>query len=137
NQTNYKRDESVPGGFFEYTYTGQKLTLVAGARVDFHNLAGTQFTPRLNAKYELTPKTILRGSVGRGFRTANIFADSQAFFASNRQAVINPNDEGKMYGLAPEIARNYGISLQQELKLVGRTSSPTAEFFRTDFQSQV
>lgn len=137
NQTNYKRDESVPGGFFEYTYTGQKLTLVAGARVDFHNLAGTQFTPRLNAKYELTPKTILRGSVGRGFRTANIFADSQAFFASNRQIVINPNDEGKIYGLEPEIAWNYGISLQQEFKLFGRISTLVADFFRTDFQNQV
>src|SRR5690606_14463647 len=137
NQTNYKRDEYVPGGFLEYTYTGQKLTLVAGARVDFNNLVGTKFTPRLNAKYELTPKTILRGSVGRGFRTANIFADSQAFFASNRQIVINPNDEGKIYGLEPEIAWNYGISLQQEFKLFGRISTLVADFFRTDFQNQV
>ena len=57
---NYKRTETVPGLFAEYTLTGEKFTLVTGARVDFHNLAGTQFTPRMNFKYDLTPTTILR-----------------------------------------------------------------------------
>lgn len=69
---NFKRNEIVPGAFAEYTLTGLKYTLVAGARIDFHNLAGTQFTPRLNFKYDITPQTILRLSAGRGFRTANI-----------------------------------------------------------------
>jgi len=132
----YYRNETVPGAFFEYTYLGNKLTVVAGARVDFHNLAGTQFTPRLNIKYDITPKTILRASAGRGFRTANIFAESQAYLASNRQIEILGND-GEIYGLKPEVAWNYGISLQQEFKLFGRKSSVVADFFRTDFQDQV
>ena len=132
----YKRNETVPGAFFEYTYTGTKLTAVAGARVDFHNLAGTQFTPRLNLKYEFTPKTILRGSVGRGFRTANIFAESQSYFASNRRIEILPNG-GDIYGLEPEVAWNYGISLQQDFKVFNRKSTVLADFFRTDFTDQV
>lgn len=136
NLTNYKRDETVPGAFFEYTYSGDKLTVVAGARVDFHNLAGTQFTPRLNVKYDFTPKTILRISAGKGFRTANIFAESQAYFASNRQIEILENG-GNIYGLKPEIAWNYGMSLQQEFKLFGRKSTVTADLFRTDFENQV
>lgn len=133
---NFKRTETVPGLFFEYTLTGDKYTLVAGARADFHNLAGTQFTPRVNFKYDFTPKTILRLSAGRGFRTANIFAESQAYFASNRQIEILPND-GKIYDLKPEIAWNYGASLQQEFKLFDRKASLVADFFRTDFQDQV
>jgi len=133
---NYKRTETVPGLFAEYTLTGEKFTLVTGARVDFHNLAGTQFTPRMNFKYDLTPKTIFRISAGRGFRTANIFAESQAYFASNRQIEII-NNGGKIYGLKPEIAWNYGVSLQQEFKLFGRKSTILADFFRTDFQNQV
>jgi len=132
----YQRDETVPGAFAEYTYAGNKLTLVAGARVDFHNLAGTQFTPRLNVKYDITPKTILRASAGRGFRTANIFAESQAYLASNRQIEILENG-GDIYGLKPEIAWNYGLSLQQEFRIFGRKSSVVADFFRTDFQDQV
>ena len=133
---NYKRTETVPGLFFEYTLTGLKYTLVAGVRTDFHNLAGTQFTPRLNFKYDLTPKTILRLSVGRGFRTANIFAESQQYFASNRQIEILGNG-GKIYDLKPEIAWNYGASLQQEFKLFNRKATLVADFFRTDFQDQV
>nr|WP_315030396.1 TonB-dependent receptor [uncultured Chryseobacterium sp.] len=131
-----RRNEIVPGIFAEYTLTGLKYTLVAGTRVDFHNLAGTQFTPRLNFKYDFTPQTILRLSAGRGFRTANIFAESQQYFASNRAINILPNG-GSIYGLKPEIAWNYGASLQQEFKLFGRKSTIIADFFRTDFQDQV
>ncbi|WP_027380480.1 TonB-dependent receptor domain-containing protein [Chryseobacterium daeguense] len=133
---NIKRNEIVPGVFAEYTLTGLKYTLVAGARVDFHNLAGTQFTPRMNFKYDITPQTILRLSAGRGFRTANVFAESQQYFASNRSIQILQNG-GNIYGLKPEIAWNYGVSLQQEFKLFGRKSTVVADFFRTDFQNQV
>ncbi len=133
---NYKRTETVPGLFFEYTLTGLKYTLVAGARTDFHNLAGTQFTPRLNFKYDLTPKTILRLSAGKGFRTANIFAENQQYFASNRQIEILGNG-GNIYDLKPEIAWNYGASIQQEFKLFNRKATLVADFFRTNFQDQV
>lgn len=132
----FKRNEIVPGAFAEYTLTGLKYTLVAGARVDFHNLAGTQFTPRLNFKYDFTPQTILRLSAGRGFRTANVFAESQQYFASNRNLQIIQNG-GNIYGLKPEIAWNYGASLQQEFKIFGRKSTLVVDFFRTDFQDQV
>ncbi|PQA94445.1 TonB-dependent receptor [Chryseobacterium shigense] len=131
-----KRNEIVPGIFAEYTLTGLKYTLVAGARADFHNLAGTQFTPRVNFKYDFTPQTIVRLSAGRGFRTANVFAENQQYFASNRSIQILQNG-GNIYGLRPEIAWNYGASLQQEFKLFGRKSSIVADFFRTDFQDQV
>ncbi|MGO4708752.1 TonB-dependent receptor [Chryseobacterium sp. 2TAF14] len=133
---NFKRNEIVPGIFAEYTLTGLKYTLVAGARADFHNLAGTQFTPRLNFKYDFTPQTILRLSAGRGFRTANVFAESQQYFASNRNIQILQNG-GDIYGLRPEIAWNYGVSLQQEFKIFGKKSTIVADFFRTDFQDQV
>ena len=133
---NFKRTETVPGLFFEYTLTGLKYTLVAGARTDFHNLAGTQFTPRLNFKYDITPQTILRISAGKGFRTANVFAENQHYFASNRQIQIIPNG-GNIYALKPEIAWNYGASVQQEFKIFNRKSTIVADFFRTDFKDQV
>ncbi|WP_411811491.1 TonB-dependent receptor domain-containing protein [Chryseobacterium scophthalmum] len=133
---NFKRNEIVPGVFAEYTLTGLKYTLVAGARADFHNLAGMQFTPRLNFKYDFTPQTIFRLSAGRGFRTANVFAESQQYFASNRNIQILQNG-GDIYGLRPEIAWNYGVSLQQEFKIFGKKSTIVADFFRTDFQDQV
>lgn len=135
---NYKRVETVPGVFGEYTYSGEKLIVVAGVRADFHNLAGTQITPRANVKYNLTETTTLRASAGRGFRTANVFAENQQYMASNRAYVIRTNsDDGNIYGLKPEIAWNYGVSLEQTFKLLDRPSSIVVDFFKTDFQSQV
>lgn len=132
----YHRREKVPGLFFEYTLTGMKYVLVAGLRTDFHNLAGTQVSPRINFKYDITPKSILRISAGKGFRTANVFAENQQFFTSNRSIEIL-NNHGKIYGLKPEIAWNYGISLQQEFKFLRRKSTFLIDFFRTDFTNQV
>ena len=132
----YHRREKVPGLFFEYTLTGMKYVLVTGLRTDFHNLAGTQVSPRVNFKYDITPKSILRISAGKGFRTANVFAENQQFFTSNRSIEIL-NNHGKIYGLKPEIARNYGISLQQEFKFLRRKSTFLIDFFRTDFTNQV
>lgn len=133
---NFKRNETVPGAFFEYTYSGDRLTLVSGARVDFHNLAGTQFTPRLNIKYDLFPETIIRASAGKGFRTANVFAESQAYMASNRNIEI-VDSGGDIYGLKPEIAWNYGLSVQQEFNIFGRKSTIIADYFKTFFQNQI
>ncbi|MDO5654509.1 MAG: TonB-dependent receptor [Flavobacteriaceae bacterium] len=132
----YKRNETVPGAFVEYSYIGEKLTAVIGSRVDFHNLAGTQFTPRANIKYDITPSTTLRASAGRGFRTANVFAESQSYLASNRDVVIMGSN-GNIYGLDPEIAWNYGVSLHQEFRVFDRKSSIIADFFRTDFENQI
>ena len=132
----YNREETVPGLFFEYTLTGLKYSLVAGARTDFHNLAGTQFTPRVNFKYDFTPSTIFRLSAGRGFRTANVFAESQGLLASNREIEIL-DEGGEIYGLKPEVAWNYGASLSQDFKLFGRNASFLVDYFRTDFQDQV
>ncbi|MEC5394585.1 TonB-dependent receptor [Bergeyella sp. RCAD1439] len=132
----YHRKEYVPGLFFEYTLTGRKYTLVSGLRTDFHNLAGTQLSPRVNFKYDFSPQTILRLSAGRGFRTANIFAESQAFFASSR-TLEWLDSGGRIYGLKAESAWNYGISLQKDFKFLGRKSSIVTDFFKTDFKDQV
>lgn len=132
----YHRKETVPGFFFEYTYTGNKFTAVLGARTDFHNLAGTQFTPRVNIKYDISPKTTLRASAGRGFRTANIFAEAQPYLASNRKVEILGSN-GEIYGLDPEIAWNYGLSLHQEFRIFGRKSNVIADYFVTDFENQI
>ncbi|MGI9526028.1 MAG: TonB-dependent receptor plug domain-containing protein, partial [Weeksellaceae bacterium] len=133
---NYKREETVPGAFAEYTYTGNKLTAVLGARVDFHNLAGTQFTPRVNLKYDIADKTTLRASAGRGFRTANVFAESQGYLASNRKVEIISSG-GDIYGLDPEIAWNYGVSLNQEFRFLRNKSNITIDYFRTQFENQI
>jgi outer membrane receptor for ferrienterochelin and colicins len=131
NDSSFVRTESVPGIFAEYTYSGgEKFSLVAGVREDYHNIAGFQFTPRLHLRYAVFKKTTLRLSGGRGFRTSNIFIENQSVFASSREIVIKEK-------LLPEIAWNYGLSINQGLKLFNREAYLNVDFFRTDFLNQI
>jgi len=131
NDSIFKRTEIVPGIFTEYTgHLSSKFTMVAGVRFDFHNIAGNQFTPRLHVKYDLTPKTAIRASGGKGFRTANVFTENSSVFASSRQVhVIGP--------LKAEIAWNYGGSIQQQFTFLKNDATLIVDFFRTDFMNQV
>ena len=94
---------------------------MAGARVDNHNRLGTFVTPRLHIRYNPWKEAVVRASAGRGKRAANIFAENQQLFASNRNFSILNND-GSLYGLNPEIAWNYGLSFIQKFKLAGKDS---------------
>lgn len=137
NTNDYARTENSVGGFFEYAYDNlDKLTLTAGVRVDQHNKLGFFVTPRLHVRYAPWAKSALRASIGRGKRSANIFAENQNMFASSRQINIL-NSGGEVYGLDPEIAWNYGISYLQGFNLFERKADVTFDFYRTDFQNQV
>lgn len=137
NTDTYERTENSVGGFFEYAYNDlNKLTLTAGVRVDQHNRLGFFVTPRLHIRYSPWEKSAFRASIGRGKRSANIFAENQNMFSSSRQINIL-NSGGKIYGLDPEIAWNYGVSYLQGFNLFERKADITLDFYRTEFQNQV
>ncbi|MGJ8550976.1 TonB-dependent receptor [Winogradskyella wichelsiae] len=137
NTNTYERTENSVGGFFEYAYDNlDKLTMTAGVRVDQHNTLGFFVTPRLHVRYTPWEKSALRASIGRGKRSANIFAENQNMFSSSRQINILSSG-GEIYGLDPEIAWNYGISYLQGFNLFDRKADVTFDFYRTDFQNQV
>ncbi|HLP64023.1 TonB-dependent receptor plug domain-containing protein [Flavobacterium sp.] len=136
NRVDVGRIDNSVGAFFEYTYDDtDKFSYILGVRVDNHNRLGSFITPRLHVRYNPWEKSVLRFSAGRGRRAANIYAENQQLFASSRQFSILDND-GKLYGLNPEIAWNYGMSFTQNFKLFGKSADVTLDFYRTDFQNQ-
>ncbi|MHC2991181.1 hypothetical protein OB13_06135 [Pontibacter sp. HJ8] len=127
----FARTEQVPGIFAEYIFNNSKnLTVVAGARTDFHNLYGTVFTPRLNVKYDLTPNTIFRVATGKGFRVANPISENTAALVSSRAFVFREE-------LEPEKAWNLGGSFTHYFELGGRPGSFITDYYYTTFQNQV
>jgi outer membrane receptor for ferrienterochelin and colicins len=131
NDSAFARTESVPGVFAEYTYIhATNFSLVVGVRADYHNLHGLFYTPRLHLRYNVTKTTTLRLSGGKGFRTSNVIVENQSVFASARKVVMKES-------LKPEVAWNYGVSVNQQFKLFGNDASLNVDFFRTDFQNQV
>lgn len=137
SRKDWSRTDNSIGAFFEYTYDNdENFSLILGGRIDNHNRLGTFVTPRLHLRYNPWAKAVVRFSAGRGKRSANIFAESQSLFASSRAfSILDTN--GKIYGLNPEIAWNYGGSFTQSFLLFGKSADVSLDLYRTDFQNQV
>ncbi|MCS7053235.1 MAG: TonB-dependent receptor [Ignavibacterium sp.] len=130
NGTSYLRKEARPGIFAEYKYSPyDDIMIMPGARVDFHNLYGTFFTPRLHFKWDINQNTILRLSGGKGYRSINIFAENLNYFVSSRSFRIIDNP-------TYEEGWNYGVNLTRYFSIFDRELRLTAEFYRTDFIRQ-
>ncbi|RNI29282.1 TonB-dependent receptor [Rufibacter latericius] len=126
-----KRQERVPGAFFEYIYQNStNLTLVGGVRADHHNLYGWVYTPRLNVKYDFNPNSILRLAAGKGFRVANPIAENVASLISNRAFYFQSN-------LQPEKAWNLGGSFTQYFEVGERKGAFITDYYYTTFQNQI
>jgi len=131
NDSAFIKTEVVPGAFFEYTYHYlEKVTVVAGMRGDYHNLFGPLLTPRLHAKWNISPKNVLRISAGRGLRVANPYADYTSLMASSRAWVV-------VQDLNPEDAINSGITFTQKFLTNDNVSTFTVDYFYTRFLNQV
>lgn len=136
NRVDVSRIDNSVGAFFEYTFDdNDKFSYILGVRADYHNRLGAFVTPRLHVRYNPWEKSVLRFSAGRGKRAANIYAENQQLFGSSRVFSVLDTD-GKLYGLDPEIAWNYGMSFTQNFKLLGKSADVTIDFYRTDFQNQ-
>lgn len=134
----YKRNEWVPGVFGEYTYKGnEKYSILFGLRSDYHNNFGLFFTPKLNLRYAPNEATVVRLAIGRGQRTASIFAENIGAFASNRQIIVEGNNTSTPYGLNAEVAWNFGASITKEISFSKRRLFLSLDLNRVSFVNQI
>lgn len=128
----YNKKESVPGVFVENMFNGLKnsFTLISGVRLDLHNKYNTVVTPRVLAKYELTPETIFRVSFGTGFRTINLFNEYSNLFSSGRDIVIEEE-------LNPEKVVNFGVNLVQYFTMGDVHADLVVDYYRTNFINKI
>jgi outer membrane receptor for ferrienterochelin and colicins len=124
------RTERMPGAFAEHTLKRDRLTVVSGLRFDANDRFGNALSPRLHAKYDLAPLTVLRASVGHGFRTANPLVEHAAVMASSRYVAI----EGP---LGMERAWNMGASILHKFKWLDRKWALGLDAYHTRFTQQV
>ena len=129
---NYLRQENIAGVFAENTLKllNDKLTWIAGIRVDNHNQFGTIVTPRTLLKYDITPNTIIRANIGTGWRTVNLFSENIGLLVSSRDIVFAEQ-------LEPEKALNTGVNFTQKFNGKNVTGFFSADYYRTDFQNQI
>ena len=139
NRRDVGRKDTSFGGFFEYTYDNfNNLNIAAGMRYDTHNNIGSFFTPRFHIKYRPADRFTVKASFGQGRKIANIFAENQQMFFSNRSIETIDSEPGNStYGLNPEKATNYGLSLDKGFNLFGGQGNFIIDYFKTDFDDKV
>ncbi|MBL7813395.1 MAG: TonB-dependent receptor plug domain-containing protein [Saprospiraceae bacterium] len=137
NDKNLSRTEGVLGGFGEYTFSRLKkgdlyndLSFIGALRLDYHNLYGLIFTPKINLKYNFSASHAIRISGGRGVRVANPIAENMGYLATNRAISIENN-------LKPEDAWNFGISYIKPLTINDYKGRLNIDIYRTQFTNQV
>jgi outer membrane receptor for ferrienterochelin and colicin len=129
---NYQNLEYIPGIFFENTmrFFNEKLTWIAGIRGDLHNEFDFKVAPRTLLKYDVSSKTVIRGNIGLGWRTVNLFSENINLLVSSRDILF-------VEELDPEQAVNIGINLVQKLGNENISGYFSTDFYHTNFQNQI
>jgi len=126
----YDRLEITSGCFAEYSLRLNRLSWQTGFRWDYNSLFGGIFVPRMHLKYAVTPKTDLRFTGGRGWRSPNYLIENNALMASNKYWVLPAE-------FLPEISWNVGGSLVTEFQIFDRKASWTIDLYYTWFERQL
>jgi outer membrane receptor for ferrienterochelin and colicin len=131
NDSSYNRIESVPGAFFQYTYSdGKKLNIIAGIRADWNSRYGFLVTPRFNVRYSPTEKDVIRASAGKGYNSPNIISDNTGLFTTSRTVHVEN-------GIDIESAWNMGISYNRYIDISDREMVLGLDIFYTEFQNKI
>jgi hypothetical protein len=130
--TVFPKVESVPGVFSQYTFSNDKTSLVAGLRYDYNTLyKQSLITPRLHIKQDIFKHGIIRGSIGKAYRSPIPLAENLGLMASSRHLFFDEK-------LCMEDAWNYGINYVHNVP-IGDEREVTLSFdaYRTDFKKQL
>lgn len=126
------RNETEVGAYLEYTYTiKDKLSIVAGLRDDYNfYFRKNLITPRAHIKWNITPTTVLRGSVGMGYRPTDAITDNIGILATGRRIKFDKGYDRHFDRM--EEALTGGGSLSQTISTVRyRDMTISFDYFRT------
>lgn len=123
----------LPGFFVQDELTlSSSQTLLLGGRVDFNSIHGAVFSPRINYKQSWNDNTtILRLSLGNGFRVANVFTEDHAALTGAREVVFEEE-------LRPETSWNGNVNLVKKIYTdQGTFIGLDASLFYTHFTNRI
>lgn len=107
-----------------------KLTVRPGARFTSNSAFGNQLVPALQIKQQISPKTSLRFSYGKGFRAPSVRELYFEFVDSNHRIFGNPN-------LKPETSNHFGLNLISQYRLAQTPIQTDLNFFFNDIEDQI
>lgn len=127
----FREEETSAGAYAQYTFIlAERLTAMGGLRADHSNCHGWFVTPRTHIKYSPVDGLSIRASAGKGFRHVFPVAENVGLLAAGKQLIVAQN-------LPQEEAWNFGASVSWQTNVFSRPFSISAEYYYTNFLSQV
>ncbi|MFI3263162.1 MAG: TonB-dependent receptor, partial [Rikenellaceae bacterium] len=119
----------IVGGYFQNEWRNEKLSILAGVRVDKHNmLDDVVASPRISARYAPSKEFTLRGSYSTGFRAPQAYDEDLHIEAvGGAVAIVNISDD-----LNPERSQSINASLDYYKMFDKLQFNLLAEGFYTD-----
>jgi len=114
--------------FIQDQITFGKATLVLGGRVDDHSVYGTEFSPRIAARYALSEDTTLRSSLGKAYRAPTV---NELYWYEDwgwGAGMFGNKD------LKPEKGINYDLGVEHKFS---KDLSATITYFRNDVKDLI
>lgn len=121
---------TTPGAFAEYTYTGVRFMAVIGARADYQEHYGFQFSPRIHMKVTLDEYTDLRLTTGKAFRLSNVIVDNSSLLATSKVWDLPAETQ-------QEIVWNSGASLVRSMRWWNKPASFSIDYYHARFMNQL
>ncbi|MEZ4424739.1 MAG: TonB-dependent receptor [Gemmatimonadota bacterium] len=120
----------VPGLLVQDEVRWDRLSLLAGLRVDRHAEHGTILSPRVAAKWEPWEHTAVRLNAGTGFRVVSVFTEDHAALTGARDVVLED-------ALAPERSRSVTLNLNQVVEMGPHPMMIDLDLFHTRFSNKI
>lgn len=122
--------EYTLGAYGEYTYKpSERVTVLAGLRADNSSKYGIFATPRMHVKWDIDDILTVRGSVGKGYRSPVVWAESSNLLASSR--IITIGD------IKQEEAVNYGVNATWRPWVGSEQMTVNFDVYHTQFLNQM
>jgi len=117
---------------------GNAFILTPGLRFDHHSEFGDNWSPSLNASYEISPEFTLKGGIARAFKAPNLYQTNPYYYW---QSMGNGCPSGytpcQIQGnpdLAPEISVNKEIGIAWNNQ---RGWNASVTYFRNDYKNKI
>lgn len=120
----------------------QNLVLTPGVRFDHHSQAGNNWSPSLNATYQLNPSWQFKGGIARAFKAPNLYQANPNylyFTMGNGCPVESPNRGGGCYivgneDLKPETSVNKELGVAYTNQ---RGLDASLSYFQNDYKNKI
>ncbi|GEM_PF-4539136 len=105
-------------------FVDDRLRLIAAARLDVHQLHGTQVSPKLVSTFELAPMHVVRASISRAYKSPSIVEDflfintnsPLGVFEGNRDGFVIKDGAGNVVREIPALEPEVGTALEAGYK---------------------